>query len=273
MGAGAPGTAAPAWAGLLAATPWPLLGVLGGSVLIATVLDATGVASRAVLRGTAITAGHGAMLATALAWADERGGGPGPRARLVTVALIALGAAGAALHPLGVLAYLGLPLWLIVLAREGRLTGLGLGPSVPAAGLALGVLLGLGLGAHLLVCAALTLGYSPFAEGLTPVLRELAYDVGAQVPATEAFFRGALFNHAQRRWPFAAACAVATGASVVRYLVDPLLPPGAELVAGAAFYTGLVGIASAWLLWRFGSLVPGLIAASLVFASYRALTA
>ena len=44
-----------------------------------------------------------------------------------------------------------------------------------------------------------------------------------------------------------------------------------EIVVGAIFYMAMVGIASAWLLWRFGSLVPGLVAATLVFAAYRTL--
>lgn len=273
MNAWSPGSGGPARPGLLAGTPWLLVGALGAAWLIVAALEAAGLAPRVVLRVTAITAGHGAMIATALAWADAPGAGLGTHAGLTAIGLIAMGATGAALHPVGAVAYLGLSFWLVRLARTGKLAGLGLTPAVPVAGIGLGVLLGLALAAHLLVSAALTRGYRPFAEGVGPVLAGLPYDVGAQVPSTEAFFRGALFNRAQRRWSFAVACAIATAGSILRYVVDPLLPVDAELVAGAAFYMGLVAIASAWLLWRFGSLVPGLVTAMLVFAAYRALTA
>src|SRR5439155_1194415 len=94
----------------------------------------------------------------------------------------------------------------------------------PAGLVVAGAALGALLGAHLFVTASLTLGYSgrvPTLEGLAPWL---AYDVGGNVLTTEAFFRGALFDRAQRRWPFPAAAALVTALCLVRYLVDPLLP-------------------------------------------------
>src|SRR5262249_50563326 len=118
------------------------------------------------------------------------------------------------------------------------------------------------LGAHLLVGATLTLGHR-IGSTDGAFLRWLAYDLGANVPAAEAFFRGALFARAHRRWSLAAATTVSTGAYVARYLLDPLLPRALELVAGAAFYLSLLGIANCWFFARTGSILPGL-AASLL---------
>jgi hypothetical protein len=42
-------------------------------------------------------------------------------------------------------------------------------------------------------------------------------------------------------------------------------------MAGALFYMTLLGAVNCWLLWRSGSLVPGLIASLLFFMAYRGL--
>src|SRR5262249_2790906 len=104
-------------------------------------------------------------------------------------------------------------------------------------------------------------------------LQALAYDAGANVLVAECFFRGALFDRLQRHWSFWPAAAVATVACVLRYVVDPLLPKSVELVVGAVFYTGLQSLASCWLLWWSGSLVPGYVSGLGFFAAYRLLKA
>jgi hypothetical protein len=91
------------------------------------------------------------------------------------------------------------------------------------------------------------------------------------VLAAECFFRGALFNRAQRRWSFAVAVTLSTMGYVLRYLVDPLLPKSADLVVGAVFYLALLGAINCWLLWWSQSLVPGLLSALVFFAAYRTL--
>ena len=139
--------------------------------------------------------------------------------------------------------------------------------------LAAGAPLGGLLGAHLLVTASLTLGYGARVPTPGELAPWLAYDVGANVLTTEAFFRGALFDRAQRRWPFAAAAAFVTAACLARYLVDPLLPRSLEVTAGAVFYLTLLSLGNCWLYWRSGSIVPGVAAGVAFFVSYRLLHA
>ena len=97
------------------------------------------------------------------------------------------------------------------------------------------------------------------------------YDLGANVLAAELFFRGALFERAYRRWSFAPAAAVSTGAALVRYLLDPLLPHSVSIAAGATFYLAMLGAGSCWLLARTGALGPSLTAAAFFFVAYRLL--
>ena len=246
-------------------TPAALLALLAGTVLAGAVLVAYGGLPPAALAVLGVAAGHGALLATALAWA----GGGRAGAGLVAIALLAL-AALAARHPAGALAYAGPPLWIAWLARRGRLRALGLGaPPPPRAWLA-GLLLGLFLGGHLLVSASLALGVR-VGVPLATLLAGVAYDAGANVLAAECFFRGALFGRAQRRWSFGTAAALSTAASVLRYLVDPLLPKQVELIVGATFYLTLLGLGNCWLLRWSGSLLPGGVAALCFFAAYRLL--
>ncbi|HEU4369138.1 MAG TPA: CPBP family glutamic-type intramembrane protease [Methylomirabilota bacterium] len=217
-------------------------------------------------RVVGLAAAHGALLGTALAWTSGRG--QRDRCAPLEAALLLGGAATAALLlPWGALAYAVLPAWL-AWRRPAWLTSFA-SPAGPA--VAGGVLFGLLLGAHLLVTGSLTLGYRVRAAAWPELVGWWAYDVGANVLAAEAFFRGALFERAHRRWSFAAAAALSTTASVARYLVDPLLPRSLEIAAGAAFYLVLLGAGNCWLLARTGSLVPPLAAASVFFCAYRLL--
>src|SRR6266850_1830559 len=92
-------------AGLFADTPVTLLAALAS----------------AAVPVAGLTAGHGALLATALAWARRP-----PATVALAVGLIAVAAAASGLGAFGPLAYLALPIWLFVLARGGRLAALGL---------------------------------------------------------------------------------------------------------------------------------------------------
>lgn len=251
---------------LLADTPAWLLAALAAAAAVAVVLARAGLLPPAILGLVGVAAGHGALLATALAWAGCRA-----QAGLVGVALLACAATAAALHPLGALAYVGVPVWLAWRARGGRLAALGLGGPVPWRTVLVGALAGLCLGGHLLVSASLTLGVRLRLDAAGAVLGALAYDLGANVPASEGFFRGALFNRAQRRWSFGAGLALSATACVARYLLDPLLPKSVELLAGAAFYLTLLSAMSCGLFWWSGSLVPGAVGALLFFAAYRLL--
>src|SRR5262249_30083979 len=155
--------------------------------------------------------------------------------------------------------YLASPIWLAVLVVNGRLAPLGLRGEVPISATLLGLGAGLALGGHMLLAASGTFGHRVRTD--VQVLVALAYDVGANVPSSELFFRGALFNRLQRRWSFAAAVTMATGCALLRYLVDPLLPRAPEVIVGMLVYLTLLGIINAWLLWWSGSLVPGLVSA------------
>jgi hypothetical protein len=212
----------------------------------------------------ALIGGHAAMLGTAL----RAAGAPG-RAIVVVVGLLVVAGVAASLHPAGSVAYLAVTGCVVRLAAAGELRGLGLGTPCSFTAVVLGALAGAFIGAHLLVSAMLTFGYRIRIDAA--VLPLVLYDVGAQVLATETFFRGLLFNRAQRRWSFAVAVTVTTAASAVRYLVDPLLPRTIEIVVGTIFYVCLLGLTTSALLWRFGTIVPGLIASTLFFAAYRLL--
>ncbi len=252
---------------LFADTPASLLGALAAAALVTLVLVRVGALPGTALRVVGVAAGHGALLATALGWAGAR-----VTAALVAILLLALAATAAALHPAGALAYAGVPLWLLCCARRGALTHLGLASPVPWRAVCGGAAVGAFLGGHLLVSASRTFGVRLRLDGWDLVLAAAAYDLGANVPAAESFFRGALFNRAQRRWPLAAALALSTAACVARYMLDPLLPKSVELVVGAAFYVTLLSAANCWLFWWSGSLLPGMAAALVFFAAYRLLS-
>jgi hypothetical protein len=251
---------------LLAGTPWRVLAGLATLLGSVAALEALGVVPRAMLNVVTTMAGYGALLATALAWAGLSAG-----TTLVSLGLLGGAALLASLHPIGAVAYVAPVLQLVRLTAAGRLRALGLGTPCPSAAFALGALTGVCLGAHLLVSAVLTLGYRPRLDVET-CLSWVFFDLGAHLPATEMFFRGALFNRAQRRWSLGAAMTLTTAATVARYLIDPLLPHVAEVVLGSVLYLSLLSAASCWLYWRYGTLVPGLAAAFTFFAAYRTLS-
>lgn len=252
---------------LFAETPAALLAALALAALGALALVELHALPGAALRVTGVAAGHGALLATALGWT-----GAGARAGLVAVALLAIAAAAAALHPVGAAAYAGVPLWLWWRAWRGAPAALGLAGPVPWGAVWVGLAVGAFLGGHLLVSVARTFGVRLRVDALDLVLAEVAYDLGANVPAAEAFFRGALFDRAQRRWPLGAAVALSTAACVTRYMLDPLLPKRVEVVVGAAFYVTLLGAVNCWLFRWSGSLLPGAAAALVFFTAYRLLS-
>lgn len=248
----------PAW---MAGTPVVALAVLG----------ATGVLSWAMLsapeaRVVGLAVAHGALLGTALAW-TSKGARRDQWAPLEAAIVLAFGATAAHWHPAGALAYLAVPLWLAS-RRTEWLGGRAWQPPVATIG---GALFGLLLGGHLLVNSGLTFGYRIRTEPLAELIGWWAYDLAANVLAAESFFRAALFARAYRRWAFAPAVALATGAAVVRYLADPLLPHSIGVAVGAVFYIALLGAGNCWLLARTGSLGPGLAASALFFGTYRLL--
>jgi hypothetical protein len=253
---------------LFADTPLALLVALGVGAGVVAGLVELGVVPAHAWRIAGVTAAHGALLATALAWSRV-----GVMSCGIAVALIGLAAGASQLGLLGALAYIGPGLWVGTLAARGRLTSLGLGTPVSPWRVVAGVLVGGALSSHLLVSASRTLSVHVRVDHADDVLAAFAYDVGANVLAGECFFRGALFGRAERRWPFTAAATLATSAYVLRYLVDPLLPKSIELMIGAVFYLALLGAINCWLFAWSQSLAPGLASATIFFAAYRALGA
>jgi len=268
-----PDAARSAWPpGLLSGTPGNLLGVLVASLACcAALVDASWLPSSA-LRVVTVAVAHGGLVAIAFGWASTTP----PQWRplvpsAIFILILALAAAGACWDPRAAIFYLASPLWLAVLVVNGRLSPLGLGGQMPISGTLLGLAAGLALGGHLLLAAAGTFGYRVRTD--VQVLVAIAYDVGANVPSSELFFRGALFNRLQRRWSFAAAVTTATAGGLLRYLVDPLLPKAPEVIVGMLLYLTLLGVINSWLLWWSGSLVPGLVSALVFFAAYRMVAA
>lgn len=258
--------------GLLSGTPAGLLGVLAVALAACAVLVDARWLPPSALRVVTVAVAHGGLLAIAFGWAATN---PPQWRPLVPSAIIilvlALAAAGARCDPRAAIFYLASPLWLAVLAVNGRLIPLGLRWGMPISSTLLGLAVGLALGGHMLLAAAGTFGYRVRTDG--QVLVAIAYDVGANVPSSELFFRGALFNRLQRRWSFTAAVTIATAVGLLRYLVDPLLPKAPEVIIGTLVYLTLLGVINAWLLWWSGSLVPGLVSALVFFAAYRMVAA
>lgn len=256
---------------LLDGTPWPLLGGLGAAYLASAALVIAGGLPAAAARVVGVAAFHGGLLATALVWAAAAAGVPrqGRRAALVCVTVVAAAHAAAVVEPRVALpAAAAVPIVLAALGRQPWAAALGLRRAragAVVAGLAVGVF----LGGHLVAAAGATLGYRPRPEGLP--LAAVAYDLGANVPSAEVFFRGALLDRLHRRASFAAAAALSTAAALVRYLLDPLLPRAVEVMAGALFYLAVLGAAAAWLRWWSGSVLPGALAGLAFFCAYRLL--
>jgi hypothetical protein len=249
-------------------TPWGEIATLALAVAGVIVLSLLGLVPRAAVGVAGTAAAHGTLLGVALAWTST-GERRDRHAVLEAAALVALVAGAAATLPGGWLSYLVLPVWLA--CRRPAWIG---AAGAPGVGVVIGsALFGLGLGVHLLVSAGLTLGHHIRFGPITDLAAWWAYDLGANALSAEAFFRAALFERAHRRWAFPAAAAVSVGASVVRYLADPLLPHSAEMIAGAAFYLALLAAGNCWLLVRTGSLLPGYAAGVAFFAVYRLLAA
>jgi len=255
---------------VLHATPVRVLAMLALVAVAAWAFATAGVASTAIARAVGAGAAQGALLAWAVAWTVARADGRAKDILPVGIALTALaGAVSAALTPSGAIAYLLAPIWLW--RRRSLLPALGL-PGAPRPRPVLeGIGLGAVLGIHLIFTASLTSGYRIARPAPVDLGRWLAYDLGANVLAAECFFRGAVFDRAQRRGSFATAASVSTVACVARYLVDPLLPRTLEMMAGAAFYMTLLSVGNCWLYWRSGSVLPGLAAGGVFFAVYRLL--
>lgn len=195
----------------------------------------------------------------------------GPAIRGSAALIVASLAAG--LSPAGAVAYLLVPL---VVARDAavwhiRLERIGWRQArdrrAPFVGSALGIFLGI----HLLFAASLMLGYPVAVPDARRYLAAVAYDIGANALTAEWLFRGAIFSALWRRWSFWPAAAASTGLSLMRYLLDPALPRTPELMAGAIFYTLLLGLGSCALRGWSGSLLPGYLATVAFFAAYRVL--
>lgn len=247
-------------------TPLAVLVVLAVGAATTWVLVERGTLPPRAMRIALVTAGHGALLATALAWAHVR-----PALVVASVVWLGLATAAAGLGAFGPLAYLGPLLWVFWLARDGRLAGLGLGTRAPLRALLAGAAAGALLALHLLITASRTLGVHARLGPWPEMLAAIGYDVGANVLAAECFFRGALFTRAHGRRSFAVAATGATAVYVLRYLIDPLLPKSAGLVVGAVFYLSMLGALNCWLLWWSSSLLPGILSALIFFAAYRML--
>ena len=230
----------------------------------AALIAAVHVVPREVVSIVGVSAIHGGLVFAALRW-----GGVGLADAAIVVVLLAVARGLVAVHPLGAVAYLAVPLWLGRLAAIGRLSRLGLSSPWPWGAVAIGTLAGSALALHLVTCAARTLGYGLRFEAAAFV-QGFGYDVGANVLSAELFFRGALLQHLWRRWHFALALTAATAAATLRYCVDPFVA-SPELRVGAAVYMALLALVNGVLYRWSGSLMPGLASAAVFFACYRLL--
>jgi len=253
---------------LLAGTPWRGIAILATGFVIAAGLVRFDLLPAAALAVAAIATVHGGLLATAVAWSRPS---PSSRERLTPTLVLAgtllVASAAAAVHPLGAIAYVAPPVAMARLLDPRRAV-------IPSRGVLIAAaLFGSGVGAHLLLATSSTLGHRPHVPDLAAAGAALGYDVGANVLSAECFFRGALFDRLQRRWSFTAAASASTAVGVGRYLVDPLLPKTPDALIGAVFYLGLLGVFNCWMVWRSGSVVPGIVSSLLFFAAYRLFTA
>jgi hypothetical protein len=248
-----------------------LVGAAGVALALGVVAEAVGLLP-ALGRAIQIAALHGAFIAAGEILANPA------RARGWRVGLPVAGAlAGAAWLSSaaagGWCAYAVPPLVLAWRARRpgGRGTP---GWAAPARlrEIALGLLVGVLLGAHLLVTAARTFGYAVGAISAGAYLADLAYDAGANALSATWFFHGGLFSWLWRRIDFWPAAAAATAAGLARYLLDPALPRATEVAVGAVFYLAVLGMACCAIRARTGS-AGAVYAATLgFFAAYRGLS-
>jgi hypothetical protein len=246
--------------------------VLVGTVAGALVLAGGGYLAAADVRAVLVAALHGALLTAALGAAASARGATwaATTPALVTLVLLALGAAAARVDGRGPVLYLAVLGWLSWLGVRGRLAPLGVRAASPGA-ILVGVLTGVALGSHVLLSAALTPGYRLRDDGVAAWLVALAYDAGLNIPSAELFVRGVVFDRFQRRVSFATGTAVAILAYLARFLPDPRLPSTVEVLTGATIYLTLLSAANSWLFWWSGSLLPALASALAFFAAYRLL--
>ncbi|HET8575466.1 MAG TPA: CPBP family glutamic-type intramembrane protease [Methylomirabilota bacterium] len=209
----------------------------------------------------------------ALGWIVATGGARGwVRPALIVSAALVAACLLSRLSAWGALAYLMVPL--IVLRIGGdrvdiRRIGLTAPRSIGAVVAGLGA--GAFLGVHLLLSVSLTFGYGVRVVSAGEYLAAVGYDVGANALTAEWLFRGALFSRCWRSWRFWPAAVFVTALVVVRYLLDPALPPATEIRAGAVFYMALLGLGCCGLRAWSGSLLPGYAATVTFFAAYRLL--
>jgi hypothetical protein len=244
--------------------------VAAGLLAVGTVIEAMGV-SGAGGRAVQVAAVHGGFLSAAAALRDPigrrwQGVGLSVGCALTVAAWLSESV------PWGWMAYVLPPLMLGWQGRRlpgvagvwhggGRLKGVVLGAGI-----------GIFLGAHLLVTAALTFGYAVAIDSFRAYARELAYDAGANALSAAWFFHGALFSWLWQRLDFWPAAAGATAAALARYLLDPALPAATEVAAGAVFYLGILGVAACALRAWMGGTAPAYAATLAFFAAYRSLS-
>src|SRR5829696_3589286 len=110
----------PPWAG------WADARIIAVACALGAAVAATGVLPADATAVVGVAAIHGGLLATALVW-----GGVRAAEAAFGIVLLALARELTALHPLGALGYLAVPVWLGWLAHGGRLVRLRLGPRYP----------------------------------------------------------------------------------------------------------------------------------------------
>ncbi len=246
--------------------------IAAGSIALLLAADTLAGEWRGLGRAAASGGSHAAMIAAG--WVIALGGAPRWRMpAAASAAALIVASVAARLGPAGAVLYFLVPLLLARQAGSARLDTRWIGWARPQSSrqVVLGVAVGGFLGLHLLLAASLTLGYTASVPSLGGYLAGVAYDVGANALSVEWLFHGALFSAFWRRWTFWPAAAVATGAGLLRYLVDPTFPTAPEAAAGAVFYLTILGLASCALRAWSGSVLPGYLATLAFFAAYRAL--
>ena len=246
--------------------------IAAGSIALLLAADMLAGEWRGLGRAAASGGAHAAMIAAG--WVIALGGAPRWRMpAAASAAALIVASVAARLAPAGAVLYFLVPLGLARQAGSTRLDTRWIGWARPQTSrqVLVGVAAGGFLGLHLLFAASLTLGYTASVPSLGAYLAAVAYDVGANALSAGWLFHGTLFSALWRRWTFWPAAAVATGAGLLRYLVDPTFPTAPEAAAGAVFYLTILGLASCALRAWSGSVLPGYLATLAFFAAYRAL--
>src|SRR5438093_747298 len=230
---------------LFADTPAALLAVLAVGAVASLALARLAVLPPPTVAIAVLTAGHGALLATALAWARQPS-----RTAALAAGLIGLAAVASGLGAFGPLAYLAPPLWICVLARRGRLAALGLRGPVGLKGVAAGLLIGTFLRRHLLVSASGTLRLHVRVPAMRAAFAAAAYDVRANVLPAALVRRAYVLPVVPAGLRFGLPGGVLTAASAALLNAPCLLPEiersGLTPDAAAGLVTlGVLGLAGA----------------------------